>query len=152
VVDGLTAAGLLDAIGPNGQAVTMLDSDEKKYKSYVAGFSLERDFPVVSGVGYFVYVTADTAFTLTGTFESRPSTDLVSGWNFVGYSSLKPVMASEMLEMVEGSYGLALTYYDTDADKYVSYVAGFSSERDFLVTPGNAYYIWVDGPCELVFG
>ncbi|UCE91290.1 MAG: hypothetical protein JSV90_07725 [Methanobacteriota archaeon] len=152
VVDGLTASALLDAIGPHGLAVTMLDNGQGKYESYVAGMSPERDFPIVTGLGYFVYVTADTAFTLRGSFESQPKADLVSGWNLIGYSSLRPVMASELLEMVDGSYGLALTYYDKDEGQYESYVAGFSSERDFVVTPGNAYYIWVGGPCELVFG
>ena len=152
VVDGLTASGLLDAMGPNGLVVTMLDIEHGKYKSYVAGMSLERDFPVVSGVGYFVYVTLDTAFTLKGTFESQPKTSLLSGWNFIGYSSLRPIMASELLENVEGSYGLVLTYYNEDEGKYESYIAGSSSERDFLVSSGNAYYIWVSGPCEIVFG
>ncbi|UCE45947.1 MAG: hypothetical protein JSU93_03525, partial [Methanobacteriota archaeon] len=152
VVDGLTASSLLDAIGPNGLVVTMLDIEQGKYKSYVAGMSLERDFPVVTGIGYFVYVTADTAFTLKGTFESQPKTSLLSGWNFIGYSSLRPIMASELLDKVEGSYGLVLTYYNEDEGKYESYIAGSSPERDFLVSSGNAYYIWVSGPCEIVFG
>ena len=149
VVEGLTAKGLLQEIGPNGLVVTKLDEAEKKYYSYVAGDGDEWDFPIVSGDGYFVYVLADTSFTLTGHFPPVASTSLQSGWNFIGYSAIEPAMASEILSRVDG---LEHTCYDEGSGKYVSYVAGDGAEYDFLVTPNHAYYIWVSGPCELVFG
>ncbi len=147
VVDGLTASGLLQAIGPSGSMVTMLDEAEGRYYTYMAGTNMS-DFAIEASEGYFVFVTADTSFTLTGYFPEVSSTSLQGGWNFIGYSSLEPEMASELLVRAGG---LMLTCYDEESGRYVSYMSGESAEYDFLVTPGKAYYIWVSGPCDLVF-
>jgi hypothetical protein len=148
VVDGLTASSLLAAMGGSGLMVTALDEAERRYHSYVAGDRTEYDFAVEAGVGYFVYVTSDTSFTLTGYFPEVASTPLQEGWNFIGYSSLQPEMASQLLERVDG---LVLTCFDEESGRYVSYVYGDGAEYDYLVTPGNAYYVWVGAPCDLVF-
>jgi hypothetical protein len=151
VVDGLMASGLLAAIGPSGVVVTMIDESAQMAHAYVVGDSPEYDFPIECSVGYYVGVSENTAFTLTGYFPEDSSIELVSGWNFIGYGQLRPAMASEVLRMVDGSYGIILVAYDKTTGTSASYMLGDSAEYDFLVTRGNAYFLAVGGPCTLVF-
>jgi uncharacterized repeat protein (TIGR01451 family) len=149
-VDGLTATGLLEAIGQAGLVVTRYDPALGRYASYVAGDGPSEDFPIVAGEGYYVYALCEVSFVLVGTFEALPMHELLPGWNFIGYSQLKPIMASELLTMVDGSYGLVVTCYDRDAGRYYSYVLGDGPSEDFIITQGNAYFLWVGGPSTLV--
>jgi hypothetical protein len=138
-------------MGGKGLYVTALDKAEMRYHSYIVDpvfGPIGDDFAIEAGVGYFVGASADTAFTLTGYFPDVSSTSLQQGWNLIGYSSLQPEMASQLLERVGG---LALTCFDEESGGYLTYIQGWSPEDDYLVTPGNAYYIWVVGPCDLVF-
>ena len=150
-VDGLTAKGLLQAIGPTGMMVTRYDKGADKYFSYIIGEPDDFDFPIVRGDGYFVYVSEAGTFTLTGDLTPAGDVPLESGWNFIGYCQLKPVMASELLEMVDGAKGWMITYYDHDAGKYKSYISGEPDLFDFKVTPGRAFFLYVDGVSTLAY-
>jgi hypothetical protein len=143
-VTGLTAKGLLSAIGPSGVAVTRLDASQGKYFSYVSGIDV-NDFPIVLGEGYYVCVKQKTSFTLTGEIEQSISTPLLKGWNIVGYSKLQPMKASELLASVTGSHAKAVTYLDAATGIYHSYVVGLPAAYDFTVTQGRSYFLCVDG-------
>jgi len=147
---GLTAKGLLEAVGPNGLIVSKLNKTSGKYLSYVAGDD-KGDFPIVLGEGYYIWVSAFTTFTLEGTIVAASEADLVAGWNIVGYSQLKPAMASELLTMVDGCTAWMVSYLDSETGRYYSYVLGDGAEYDFVVTQGRAYFVWVDGPGSMVF-
>jgi hypothetical protein len=150
-VDGLTAKGLLQAIGLTGMMVTRYDKDADKYFSYIVGEPDSFDFLIVRGDGYFVYVSDETTFTIKGDLSPAGAIPLESGWNFIGYCQLKPVMASDLLEMVDGAKGWMITYYDPDAGKYKSYISGEPELFDFTVTPGRAFFLYVDGVSSLVY-
>jgi hypothetical protein len=96
-------------------------------------------------------VSSDTVFKMKGDLAFHGKVPLVKGWNIMGYTSLKPVMASELLEMVDGSTAWMITYLDTEAGRYVSYVKGDLEKFDFVVTQGRAYFIWLEGSGSLVY-
>ncbi|MBE0517767.1 MAG: hypothetical protein IH630_00895, partial [Thermoplasmata archaeon] len=151
-VEGLTAMSLLKEIGPTGLMISRLNNPDERYYSYSIGENVSRyDFPIVRGVGYFVYVTSDTTFTLEGVFGPADDAPLGAGWNIVGFSQLKPVMASEFLSMVEGGQALMVSYLDADEGRYYSYSLGEPDMYDFVVSPGRAYFVWVDSDATLVF-
>ncbi|HEX7391980.1 MAG TPA: hypothetical protein VF374_03410, partial [Thermoplasmata archaeon] len=79
------------------------------------------------------------------------TTPLASGWNIMGYNSLEPIMASEALNLVDGTTAWMITYLDSETGKYVSFVKGDPAKFDFVVTPGRAYFIWVEGPGSVVY-
>jgi hypothetical protein len=151
MVSGLTAKGLLSAIGPNGKAVTRLDASAGKYNSYVSGYDDSYDFPIVLGQGYYVYAKQKTSFTLTGEFLETSSAPLAKGWNIVGYDKLQPMKASQLLASVTGSHAKAVTYLDAATGTYHSYVKGYSAAYDFTMTQGRSYFLWVDGAGTLNF-
>jgi hypothetical protein len=152
VVDGgLTAKSLLAAIGPAGVMVTKLDTVSQTWKSYVVGDPDKFDFPVVLGQGYYVWASYNTVFKLKGDLVLDSTTPLAAGWNIMGYNSLEPIMASDALNMVDGTTAWMITYLDSETGKYVSYVKGDPAKFDFVVTPGRAYFIWVEGPGSVVY-
>jgi hypothetical protein len=144
-VEGLKASGLLSAIGANGMVVTKLDRATGSYQSFfiVQGRPSGPDFSIDMGTGYYIWCSAPTVFQLMG--ELSPTTDspLAKGWNIVGYNTLEPMMASELLAKAVGSNAIIIAAYNSDTGRYQSY---YGNEKfDFLVTPGHAYYIWADG-------
>jgi len=151
-VEGLTAKSLLAAIGPTGVMVSKLDTAAQKWVSYVVGDPDEFDFPIELGKGYYVWSDSYTVFKLKGDLVLDSTTPLAAGWNIIGYNSLESIMASEALNLVSGTTAWMITYLDADSGKYVSYVRGDPAEFDFVVTPGRAYFIWVDGPGTLAYG
>jgi protocatechuate 3,4-dioxygenase beta subunit len=145
MVTGLTAKGLLSAIGANGMAVTRLDESQGRYFSYVKGYNDSYDFSITLGDGYYVYVKQKTQFTLTGEFEQTSSTHVLKGWNIVGYTKLQPMKASVLLASLTGCHAKAVTYLDAATGIYHSYVKGYPAAFDFTVTQGRSYFLWVDG-------
>jgi protocatechuate 3,4-dioxygenase beta subunit len=151
VKGGLTAKGLLAAIGPAGVMVTKLDTASQKWVSYVFEDPDKFDFAIELGKGYYVWVSSYTVFQLRGDLVLDSTSPLSKGWNIMGYSSLEPIMASEALNMVSGTTAWMITYLDAETGKYISYVKGDPAKFDFVVTPGRAYFIWVEGPGSMVY-
>ena len=150
-VENLSAKSLLATIGTSGLIVSKLDKTLDKYVSYVVGDPDKFDFPIVAGEGYYVWSSDPNHFTLKGELLPSSSIQLKTGWNMIGYSSMQPMMASELLENIEGGHGLIVASKNPDTGKYHSYVVGDSAKLDFTISPGNAYYIWADGPSVLAF-
>jgi hypothetical protein len=151
VVNGLTAKDLLKAIGANGQAVTKLDKAADKYMSYVSGYGDAYNFPIVTGQGYYVYVKQTVTFTLKGDLTGAGSIPVSKGWNIVGYNNMESTSASELLNSVSGTTAKAVSWLDGQTKTYHSYVKGYSSAYDFAISPGRAYFIYVDGAGTLAF-
>jgi hypothetical protein len=149
-VTGLNAKGLLDAIGSNGLIVVKLDKATGKYVSWVRGDEnipslAGNNFAIALGSGYYVWASVPTTFQLMGVLAPTTDSSLAAGWNIVGYSTLEPMYASEMLAKAKGTNAWIIVEYDTSSAKYTSYVKGDPAKFDFLVTPGRAYYVWADG-------
>jgi len=144
-VDGLTAKTLLEAIGPSAQVISKLDVANGKYMSYVPVFGDAFNFPIVVGEGYYVYVSQQTTFTLTGELRSSGVTiDVSKGWNLIGYTQLAGTKASKVLSSGDGCTVQVVSYYDAQDARYMSFVNGFPSAYDFKVTSGRAYFVYVD--------
>ncbi len=144
-VTGLTAKGLLDAIGADGFIVVKLEKATGKYLSFVKGDPAKFDFAIELGSGYYVWANAPTNFKLLGVLAPTTDSPLAAGWNIVGYNTLEPMYASELLSKATGTNAWLIVEYDSSTGKYVSYVKGDPAKFDFLVTPGRAYYVWANG-------
>ena len=151
-VEGLTAASLLKTIGPAGLLITGLDEAKAEYYSYMDGWDETLyDFPIVAGDGYYIYVTEEVSFALSGDAIGPSQVELLAGWNLVGYSSLTTMKASALLGMISGGNALLMTGLDDAEARYYSYMAGWDAAYDFTLSAGKAYFVWVDSPCVLVY-
>jgi hypothetical protein len=150
---GLTASSLLQAIGPTGVAVSILDKASGQYKMFVSGDEpVLYDFPIGLGDGCYIWVSEATQFSLEGELVYSAQIDVVAGWNIVGFSELGSMMASEMLTKVVGCTAIAVSSLDPMTGQYSMYVVGDGPAYDFEVGAGLAYFLWVDGPGQLVIG
>jgi len=150
-VPGLTASGLLSAIGPNGWMITKLNEATGVYDTYISGDDPWYDFPIVLGEGYYIYATDYTLFRLSGQWSDSNQIQLVAGWNIVGHNQLHCIKASELLGMVTGCNPLMVTALDAETGIYNTYIIGDEPWYDFYLIPGGAYYLWVDGPGQIVY-
>jgi hypothetical protein len=99
----------------------------------------------VHGQGYYVAVKSDAVFTLQGWYVPASGSSVKAGWNIIGYNGVEAIKASALLASVQGCTGTVLTYLDSATGIYHSYIKGAPDRYDFAVTPGVAYFIWVDG-------
>jgi hypothetical protein len=143
----LTAKTLLQIIGSKALVITKLDRTTGKYVSYVDYH--DADFSILLGEGYYIYVSDFVDFTLKGDLKAMNTSQLTAGWNIIGSSTLKSILASDVLKMVKGGDAWVITYLDAETGRYYSYVKGDSAKYDFNVTPGRAYFLWVDVPCTI---
>ena len=58
------------------------------HKHYVPGFG-PADFPVLPDPGYFVYLTDDAGFTVSGAVPGERTVSINKGWNLIGWTSLE---------------------------------------------------------------
>ena len=150
VVPGLTAMKLLSITEGAALAVTKMDKLTGDYASYVYSAPADFDFAIEPGEGYYIWSSTSVYFTLKGTLVPASDTvELVSGWNLVGFSQMRGIMASELLANTAGCVAYAITGLDPLTGEYFSYVLGAPADFDFEVTPGMGYYIWVDGAGQL---
>jgi len=148
-VAGLTANGLLNAIGPAAMAISRYDTTQKRLVSYVKNAPV-GDFDIVMGEGYQILMSSKARFTLVGDLVSSVQVSLAKGWNLIGYTSLEPMKASELLAKITGCTGMAITYTDKMTKTTWTYVMN-APAGDFNVVPGFSYNLLTNGPGMLTF-
>jgi len=147
ITGGLTASQLATAIGANCIKISKLDLATGRYTSFVNGVNQPGsswDFAIELGIGYFVVMKDSASFTLKGEFASKTTAALVKGWNIVGYTSMKPITASQLASLVTGAKVYKVSYLDQDTGRYLSFIPGVNkvgSMYDFTVTQGRAYFV-----------
>ncbi|HXK36773.1 MAG TPA: SdrD B-like domain-containing protein, partial [Candidatus Paceibacterota bacterium] len=157
-VEGMRASDLAARVGPNCVKISVLDAVTHMYSSFLPGFhkvGSVYDFAIIHGIGYLISVKADTAFSVVGDLVPGSSAALLTGWNLVGYNNLRPITASELASMVDGTTVVKVSYLDPVTKMYKSFLPGFhkpGSVYDFTVTQGRGYLISVAGPGTLSFG
>jgi len=61
------ASDIAAAVGPELTAIWRWRSDKQEFEGYIPGFSgPERDFPIVIGEGYFIYLTSPSKLVELG--------------------------------------------------------------------------------------
>jgi hypothetical protein len=87
--------------------------------------------------GYWIYVFSDTSFFYSGLYYNSVIT-LNSGWNFVGYTS---IVSSNISTSLNGIPFSLVKYYDTQADTWVVYYVGGSSNTLNQFNVNKGYWI-----------
>jgi serine-aspartate repeat-containing protein C/D/E len=154
--NAMYASDLAAKIGPTVVKISRLNTASGKYEAFVPGVTTPRsalDFQILYGVGYYIVVRSDTYFTLIGTLHPTSSLDLAKGWNIVGYTTLAPMKASDLVSHVSGCKVYKVSYLDSATGKYYAYVPGVSSpDKDFVITSGRAYFVVTNGIGTLGIG
>jgi hypothetical protein len=153
-----TASSLLTAIGSAAQSIFMFNATSQIWVSYdknLVDFGIPQpDFPIFKDVGYFVYVSQDSSFTVSGidNFFNR-SIWLSRGYNLVGWTSL----ASSNVTTAFMNFNCveSVSMFNATVQRYISYdrkVAEFGiPQPDFKVVPGQGYFVFANKEESLYF-
>lgn len=147
-----TAESLADAIG--NVCKFIVERDGSVYNSYIVGFSgSDENFLIEPDFGYYVYVTEDVNFTISGDEGGQRSVLLSEGWNLIGWTSLNNTYyASDFPALLTNSSAFGyLVMRDINTGEYHAYIPDIPS-TDFQILPGQGYFIYVTDDTTLVYG
>jgi hypothetical protein len=106
-----------------------------------AGSPPETDFPVENGVGYFVAVSANTSFSITGVPLENPTVHLYPGWNLLGWYREQNTTAKSILGNITDC--AIVYYYDATTGTPTIVTPSSPPETDFPVSRGMGLFVAV---------
>jgi hypothetical protein len=127
-------------------------------KNYIVGVSPPPlNFAILSGNGYWVYVSTDKNITLLGAAPTVQQTITVDvpatgGWAIIGLSSVKTTFkASSLAAMCTGGRITTVASFDNAKKTYKTYIVGGPPPTDYYLVPGNSYWIYCTGPLTMTY-
>ena len=133
---GLTAESLGENIS-NCTVVTCFDALTQSFTTHVVG-TPHDDFPLLDGVGYFIYLLGDTMWTLEGTFIATVTVSIQITWNLIGWPSEENTTASSLGNSIPGT--TVLSMFDAQQQIFISHVR--APYDDFLITTGMGIFLY----------
>jgi len=102
-----------------------------------------------AGVGYWLNMSESAILTISG---SKPSSEisLNSGWNLVGFNSLKVKSVSDALTSIGGKFLFVWAFVDGTWKVYDPILPGFSDLTS--MEPNYGYWIYVTEDCAWTIG
>lgn len=133
--------------------ITAFNATTKAQKIYVSEVSGEEDdFEIKPDFGYFVFVTSDCKFTVTGQSAGIRNVPLYKGLNLVGWTSFDKSTAADAFVTPLGSNLINVSKRNSDGS-FQTFTFNVSQNADnFAVEPGSGYLLYVERDCILSYG
>jgi len=139
-LDSNWTASLLGGTITGCTTICRFNGDSQTYTTHVVGIPY-NDFPILDGVGYFVYVTHDSFLNVTGLFIDSVNVSVYTSWNLIGWYSETVTNASSLGCMLNECN--TICKYDAVTGSYVTHVVGIPY-NDFSITQGMGLFIYTD--------
>jgi len=132
---------------------------QKYDKTYIKGISPPVvDFAIAPNVSYWIWVAAAKTFHLYGSVPTTAQTytftvPIAGGWVAFGFESLKTTWkANNISAMYSGTGAVTMVaYYNAVTGKYISWISAVPALNNFLLVPGQGYWIWATGGGVLTY-
>jgi hypothetical protein len=154
----IRASELAAAIGSSCLMISKWNTTTKAWQSFIVGFThanTNLDFRLQNGQGYYIVSKVFTSFQLEGDLVTGAQINLAAGINVIGFSTLKPMAASDFVKLVSLQSGKVKLVSMLGSDnKWQSYIPGFTpinSAYNFAMSQGHAYLVYTDGPGVVSF-
>ncbi len=131
-----TAETLGHAI-PLCDTIVMWDVVNQSYLAHPVGTAV-HDFVIQDGIGYFVHVTGDTTFSVTGVLIENISIAIQPGWNLIGWANIINATAETIGESIINCD--TVLGWDVIAQEYVGHPMG-TPIHNFNVAMGQGLFI-----------
>ena len=118
------------------QIILKWNASRKEFDLYVP--SSPYDFVIEDGIGYFIAVSYDEIFSISGNEIQEVSILLYEGWNSIGWFNAIPINASTLYENINGS--IILLKWNTSWQDFMLYVP---YAPDFKIKQGDGILIAV---------
>jgi hypothetical protein len=119
--------------------ICRFNADSQTYTTYVVDIPY-NDFPILDGVGYFVYVTQESYLNVTGLSITSVNVSLSSPWNIIGWYKETATNASSLGAALHDCTTICL--YNATTGSYTTHVIGVPY-NDFPITMGMGLFIYV---------
>jgi hypothetical protein len=112
------------------------------FQNYLVDFpDPDDDFVIEPGRGYFVYVTIDSVFSITGLPLNDVHVPLGIGWNNLGIFRRDSTTASKIGSSIPGC--TQVSYWNNSLNRFQNYLVDFPDpDDDFLVTQGMGLFVY----------
>jgi hypothetical protein len=119
--------------------VCRFNDDTQVYTTHVVGIPY-NDFPIMDGMGYFVYIVQESQFNVTGLSIDSVNVSLYTYWNLIGWYKEAATNASSMGTALYDCTTICM--YDAVTGSYITHVVGIPY-NDFSITSGMGLFIYV---------
>ena len=126
----------------NCTMISWFDAAAQTYKTYIVGGPPSFDFPIIDGYGYFVLVSDNSYFNVSGSPITGVLVGLELGWNMIGWCHGYNTMASSIGENITNCS--MVSWFDSVSQTFKTYIVGGPPGFDFIVTPGMGLFVLVD--------
>jgi hypothetical protein len=133
-----TAKSLLAAV-ENGTIVYAYNASTGTPMVVTASSPPENDFPLRDGVGYFVAVSSNSTFNVTGMPITSVSIHIYAGWNMLGWYHDHDTTAKSVLENITDC--TIVYWYDGENGTAKIVTPASPPENDFPVTQGMGLFV-----------
>ena len=118
--------------------VTMLYGNNDTFVSHVVGTPYD-DFPILDGVGYFIYLGHDSYLNMTGLPITTVNVPIYNEWNLIGWYYDSATTAESLGQHITGCDVVSM--FNGSTQTFLSHVVG-SPHDNFLVTQGMGLFIF----------
>jgi len=118
--------------------VTMLYGNNDTFVSHVVGSPYD-DFPILDGVGYFIYLGHDSYLNMTGLPITTVNVPIYIGWNLIGWYHDSATTAESLGQHITDC--TVVSMFNGSTQTFLSHVVG-SPHDNFPVTQGMGLFIF----------
>jgi hypothetical protein len=142
-----TLGKVLDSIGGNYKSVQWYDITDlgDLWKHNLVGKPIGNDLSEINHkMGIWIYMNLADTLYVQGELSAVTDIQLYTGWNLVGYPSLKTRTVVDALSSIAGKYDAVWSYNASDSsDPWKSELDGDLTD----MSPGSGYWIYVTEGC-----
>ena len=118
--------------------VTMLYGNNDTFVSHVVGSPYD-DFPILDGVGYFIYLGHDSYLNMTGLPITTVNVPIYIGWTLIGWYHDSATTAESLGQHITDC--TVVSMFNGSTQTFLSHVVG-SPHDNFPVTQGMGLFIF----------
>jgi len=118
--------------------VCMFNASSQSYITHVVGIPY-NDFVIEDGVGYFIYVSSDSIFTLRDVPMSSVNVSIDENWNIVGWYHDYATTAGSLGENISNS--TVVCKFNAGTQSYTTHVVGIPY-NNFTIEQGMGLFIY----------
>jgi len=118
--------------------VTMFNGSTQTFVSHVVG-TPHDDFPILDGMGYFVYLTHDSYLNVTGLPITAVTVPIYNGWDMIGWHHDHTTLAESLGQNIIDCTVVTMLYGSNQT--FVSHAVG-TPHDNFPITQGMGLFIY----------
>jgi|GEM_PF-4624174 len=120
--------------------VIMYNSSSQTFLTHVVG-TPHDDFPILDGVGYFIYVAMDSVFVIRDVPIASINVIIEEDWNLIGWCHETTTIAESLGQAINGT--TVVIMFNSTGQTFLTHVVG-TPHDNFNIERGMGLFIYTD--------